>query len=124
MVSGSINFVPFVAIFFKDDALNKFWNETNIDKLKGELLQDYDRLNRPENFETPTQCWLGLTIIHMELDETKGVLETHAWMRMNWSDSKLKWDPSKNSNITQINVQPDEVRARFFNYFFFLFHIQ
>lgn len=107
--------------FFKDDAPNTFWNETNIDKLKGELLQDYDRLNRPENFETATQCWLGLTIIHMELDETKGVLETHAWMRMNWSDSKLKWDPSKNSNITQINVQPDEVRAHLL---FSLFHIK
>jgi nicotinic acetylcholine receptor len=80
-----------------------------VDKLKADLLDGYDRLTRPENYATVTECWVGLTVIQMELDETRGVLETHAWMRLNWSDSKLKWDPKDYEEIKQLNVQADEV---------------
>lgn len=85
------------------------WNETNIDKLKADLLKGYDKLNRPENFQTATKCDLGLTVIHMDLDEKNGVLETHAWLRLNWTDSKLKWVPETYENISQVNVAADEV---------------
>jgi Neurotransmitter-gated ion-channel ligand binding domain len=88
------------------------WNETNVDKLKAELLENYDRFNRPEHIQVPTQCHLGITVIHMELDETRGVLETHAWMKMNWSDSKLKWDTKAHGDIYQLNVAADEVRVK------------
>lgn len=80
-----------------------------MDKLKADLLKDYDRLTRPENSEVATKCWLALTVIHMDLDEKEGVLETHAWLKMNWTDSKLKWDPKKYSDITTFNIHADEV---------------
>lgn len=80
-----------------------------MDKLKADLLSGYDKLTRPENNAVITQCNVGLTVIYMELDETKGVLETHAWMRLNWTDSKLKWDPKNYDNIKQLNVHADEV---------------
>lgn len=50
----------------------------------------------------------------MELDETLGILETHAWLRMNWSDSKMKWDPKDYQDIKQLNVQADEVVLKLF----------
>lgn len=97
----------FLLLFLESS--NKLWNATNVDKLKVDLLSGYDRLTRPENYGTVTECWVGLTVIQMELDETRGVLETHAWMRMNWTDSKMKWDPKNYADIKQLNVHADEV---------------
>lgn len=74
-------------------------------------MTDYDQLTRPENFNVATGCWVGLTVINMELDETKGILETHAWLRMTWNDTKLKWDPKDYENITQLNLAADEVSS-------------
>lgn len=45
----------------------------------------------------------------MELIETKGVLETHAWMKMKWSDSKLSWKPAEHDNISVVHAAADEV---------------
>lgn len=89
------------------------WNETNVDKLKSDLLKNYDRFNRPEDFATVTKCFISLTVIHMELDETRGVLETHGWVKMNWTDSKLKWDPSAYGGISHLHMAADEVSNLF-----------
>lgn len=56
-----------------------------------------------------TNLTIGLTVIHMDLIETKGVLETHAWLRMKWNDGKFKWDPKDYDNITVIHLTADEV---------------
>lgn len=45
----------------------------------------------------------------MELDETRGVLTTHGWLKMNWTDSKLKWSNASYGGISEIRVQADEV---------------
>lgn len=79
-----------------------------MDKLKQELLKDYDKHSRPEQYEKATYCELSMTLIHMELDETRGVLTSHAWLKMNWSDSKLSWDSNSNG-MTDLHVAADEV---------------
>jgi hypothetical protein len=92
---------------------NALWNETNVDRLKADLLKNYDRFSRPENYNVATQLMVAMTVIHMDLDETRGVLETHAWMRMNWSDSKLKWDPAQYDGIKELKLNADEVGIYF-----------
>lgn len=90
-----------------------------MDRLKKDLLVDYDRLTRPASYDTPTDCWIGLTVINMELDETKGVLETHAWMRLNWSDPKMTWDPSQYGGVKQLNLAADEVSCSYLKFHFY-----
>lgn len=97
--------------FFKDS--NKLWNQTDVDRLKQDLLTNYNRLTRPENQNTVTKCHLQLTVIHIELDETRGVLTTHAWLKMNWTDSKLSWDNGSYDGITEIRITADEARLSF-----------
>lgn len=74
------------------------------------MLANYDKLARPEHQKVVTTCSIGLTLIHMELDETRGVLTTHAWLKMNWTDSKIKWDNSSYGGISDLRVAADEVR--------------
>lgn len=47
---------------------------------------------------------------NIDLDETKGTLSTHAWMKMNWSDSKLSWDNASYGGIDSLHLTADEVR--------------
>lgn len=82
--------------------------ETNVDKLKHELLKGYNKFTRPEQYKTATKCELALTLIHMDLDETRGVLISHAWLKMTWSDSKLSWD-NKSWEMNDLHVAADEV---------------
>ena len=86
------------------------WNQTNVDRLKHDLLNGYDPLNRPENNNKATKCNVALTVINIALDETRGVLTTHAWARLNWTDSKMSWDNSSYDGIGVIRVTPDEAR--------------
>lgn len=74
------------------------------------MLANYDRLARPEHHNVATICHVGITLIHMELDEARGVLTTHGWLKMNWSDSKMKWDNNSYGGITEIRVPADEAR--------------
>ncbi|KAL7045518.1 hypothetical protein ACKWTF_002249 [Chironomus riparius] len=88
---------------------NDVWVETNIDKLKSSLLKNYDRFARPEDASVTTNLYISLTVIHMELHETKGILETHAWIKLKWTDNKLKWNISDYDNITHFHVSADEI---------------
>ncbi|KAG5679171.1 hypothetical protein PVAND_008761 [Polypedilum vanderplanki] len=88
---------------------SNLWNDTNIDKLKSELLKNYDRFARPENHNSVTNLSVGITVIHMDLIESKGILETHAWLKLRWNDGKFKWDPKAYDNITMIHMAADEV---------------
>ena len=72
-------------------------------------MNNYDRFSRPEDASVTTNLYVSLTVIHMELHETKGILETHAWIKLNWTDSKLKWNISDYDNITHCHVSADEV---------------
>lgn len=101
----------FVVFYFLLEESDVELHVTNIDKLKSHLLKNYDRFSRPENAQVTTHLTVGLTVIHMELHETKGVLETHAWIKLNWSDGKLKWNESDYDNITHFHVAADEVRT-------------
>ena len=43
-----------------------------------------------------------MALIHLDLDEKKSVLEVDGWMRLNWTDEYLRWDPKEfSSEINQ-----------------------
>lgn len=90
--------------------LNTSWNQTYTDKLKQDLLKNYDKNARPHEHDSLTKCFVALTLIHIDLDETRGVLVTHAWLKMNWTDSKLSWNNASYGGQTLLHVAADEVR--------------
>lgn len=97
-----------IMLFLSD---NKLWNETNVDRLRKDLLHGYDRFARPANKEVKTPLNISLTILHIDLDETRSVLASHIWLKMKWTDTKLKWDNRSYDGITEIRVNADEVRS-------------
>ena len=88
---------------------NTLWNDTATDRLRHDLFKNYDTAARPEHFSVATKVKIALTIIHINLDETKGVLSTHTWLKMNWTDSKLSWNPSDYENLATLHVRPSDV---------------
>jgi hypothetical protein len=50
-----------------------------------------------------------MAVLHMEIIESQSVLETHAWLRMNWTDVKMKWDPAQYNGISNLRLSADDV---------------
>ncbi|XP_070508469.1 neuronal acetylcholine receptor subunit alpha-6-like [Chironomus tepperi] len=90
-------------------ASNSLWNDTDLDTLKTTVLKDYDVHVRPNNYKTATDLWVGMSVLHMEIIEATSTLETHAWIRMNWTDIKMKWDPAKFNGISNLRLSADDV---------------
>lgn len=113
-------------------ASKPIWNSTNTDKLKRDLLMNYDKYARPtEHFNTTTVS-INLSLVHLELEEAESVLHVYCWtymvcqcrltslsavffsvsfacIRQMWNDEKLKWNPSEYENLTVIPLALHEV---------------
>ncbi|CRK86397.1 CLUMA_CG000057, isoform A [Clunio marinus] len=89
--------------------IKALWNDTDVDRLRHELLKDYDINARPENNGDVTNCTVELSLINLEMDEERGVMLSHIWIHLNWTDNKLKWDNDKYPGIKSVHVAADEV---------------
>jgi hypothetical protein len=85
------------------------WNYTFTDQLKKDLLSNYDKYARPEHHAKATFVNVSISLRHFDVDEVKSVLTTHVWFRMQWTDSKLKWNPEKYGNQSLLHVGDHEV---------------
>ena len=50
-----------------------------------------------------------MAVIHLDLDERHSVLDIDSWMRFNWTDQYLSWDPQLHDNVTQIHLGSEEI---------------
>ena len=50
-----------------------------------------------------------MAVIHLDLDERRSVLDIDSWMRFNWTDQHLTWDPELYDNMTVIHMGADEI---------------
>lgn len=58
------------------------WNETHLDRLKKDLLMNYDKYARPENHEDQTHVDIAVSIFHIETEEAKSILNVLCWFRL------------------------------------------
>lgn len=58
------------------------WNATYTDKLRHDLLLNYDKFARPAQHFNKTTVQLGLEIRHVEFNEFKSMLTAFAWLRL------------------------------------------
>ena len=79
-------------------------------RLKKDLLRNYRKDIHPVKVWTDTvKVDIGMALIHLDLDERHSALDIDAWMRFNWTDQYLTWDPSKYEGIDVIHFGGGEI---------------
>ncbi|VDK50617.1 unnamed protein product [Anisakis simplex] len=73
-------------------------------RLRNDLLRDYNALERPvENSGDAVVVKLGVSFQQIiDLNEKEEKLEVNAWLKYQWTDVKLRWDPREYENVTDL----------------------
>lgn len=58
------------------------WNSTFTDKLRHDILLNYDKFARPAQHYNATTVKFGLTIRHIEFNEFRSTLNVNAWLHL------------------------------------------
>ncbi|KAM9817473.1 neuronal acetylcholine receptor subunit alpha-7-like [Neosynchiropus ocellatus] len=82
--------------------------DPNENRLRRELLKDYDPLVRPvKNYSDPVVVKIGFTLVQiLDLDEKNQILTTNAWMSLEWNDTSLKWNAKEYNGIDIVRFPP------------------
>ncbi|XP_059082265.1 acetylcholine receptor subunit alpha-type acr-16-like isoform X1 [Tigriopus californicus] len=79
-------------------------------KLRCHLLEHYDIHVHPvKDSSKAVTVAIGMAIIHLDVNEMKSVMGVDAWMRFDWKDEFLTWDPMDYDNLTQIHLAVGEI---------------
>ncbi|XP_049282697.1 5-hydroxytryptamine receptor 3A-like isoform X1 [Anopheles funestus] len=78
------------------------WAPTWTDTLKKDLLKGYDPSIRPSQHYNVTTVETSITITHVEINEIKSTLSVYGWMKFQWMDSRLAWEPQLYGNVTKL----------------------
>ncbi|KAK5643122.1 hypothetical protein RI129_006967 [Pyrocoelia pectoralis] len=85
------------------------WNSTYTDNLKQDLLLNYDKFARPTQHYNVTTVTIGLSILHVEINEFKSTVSVNSWVRLSWTDDKLKWNASNYGGLSDVNFADHEI---------------
>lgn len=58
------------------------WNSTYTDKLRQDLLLNYDKFARPAQPDEQITVRFGFTVRHVDVNEMKSTFTVHCWLRM------------------------------------------
>ncbi|XP_050008100.1 neuronal acetylcholine receptor subunit alpha-2 isoform X1 [Alexandromys fortis] len=80
------------------------------DRLFKHLFGGYNRWARPvPNTSDVVIVRFGLSIAQLiDVDEKNQMMTTNVWLKQEWSDYKLRWDPAEFGNVTSLRV-PSEM---------------
>ncbi|CAM9931292.1 unnamed protein product [Bubo scandiacus] len=80
------------------------------ERLFKHLFTGYNRWSRPvPNTSDVVIVKFGLSIAQLiDVDEKNQMMTTNVWLKQEWSDYKLRWDPADFDNVTSIRV-PSEM---------------
>nr|XP_033795785.1 neuronal acetylcholine receptor subunit alpha-2 isoform X1 [Geotrypetes seraphini]XP_033795786.1 neuronal acetylcholine receptor subunit alpha-2 isoform X1 [Geotrypetes seraphini] len=75
-----------------------------------DLFSDYNRWSRPvPNTSDIVIVKFGLSIAQLiDVDEKNQMMTTNVWLKQEWHDYKLRWNPADYGNVTSIRV-PSEM---------------
>ncbi|XP_070810003.1 neuronal acetylcholine receptor subunit alpha-5 [Pituophis catenifer annectens] len=81
------------------------------DRLFKYLFEDYERWVRPvEHLNDTIKVKFGLAISQLvDVDEKNQLMTTNVWLKQEWVDVKLMWDPEDYAGITSIRVPSDSL---------------
>uniref|UniRef100_A0A8C2IDY8 Cholinergic receptor, nicotinic, alpha 4b n=1 Tax=Cyprinus carpio TaxID=7962 RepID=A0A8C2IDY8_CYPCA len=74
------------------------------------LFSNYNKLSRPvANISDVVLVHFGLSIAQLiDVDEKNQMMTTNVWVKQEWSDYKLRWNPEEYENVTSIRI-PSEI---------------
>uniref|UniRef100_A0A3P8UNV1 Cholinergic receptor, nicotinic, alpha 4b n=1 Tax=Cynoglossus semilaevis TaxID=244447 RepID=A0A3P8UNV1_CYNSE len=80
------------------------------ERLLKDLFAHYNKLSRPvENTSDTVLVHFGLSIAQLiDVDEKNQMMTTNVWVKQEWNDYKLRWDPEEYENVTSIRI-PSEI---------------
>ncbi|XP_057713502.1 neuronal acetylcholine receptor subunit alpha-4b [Corythoichthys intestinalis] len=80
------------------------------EKLLQDLFVRYNKLSRPvENSSDTVLVHFGLSIAQLiDVDEKNQMMTTNVWVKQEWNDYKLRWNPEEYENVTSIRI-PSEI---------------
>ncbi|XP_058150571.1 neuronal acetylcholine receptor subunit alpha-5 isoform X2 [Dasypus novemcinctus] len=98
----------------------RFWSEglsepslvaKHEDSLFKDLFQDYERWVRPvEHLNDKIKIKFGLAISQLvDVDEKNQLMTTNVWLKQEWIDVKLRWNPDDYGGIKVIRVPSDSL---------------
>ncbi|CAJ1055309.1 neuronal acetylcholine receptor subunit alpha-2-like isoform X1 [Xyrichtys novacula] len=80
------------------------------ERLLQNLFAHYNKLSRPvENTTDTVLVHFGLSIAQLiDVDEKNQMMTTNVWVKQEWNDYKLRWNPEEYENVTSIRI-PSEI---------------
>ncbi|KAK0149864.1 Neuronal acetylcholine receptor subunit alpha-4 [Merluccius polli] len=80
------------------------------ERLLKDLFVRYNKLSRPvANTSDVVLVHFGLSIAQLiDVDEKNQMMTTNVWVKQEWNDYKLQWDPRDYENVTSIRI-PSEI---------------
>ncbi|XP_044068096.1 neuronal acetylcholine receptor subunit alpha-2-like isoform X1 [Siniperca chuatsi] len=80
------------------------------ERLLQDLFAHYNKLSRPvENTTDTVLVHFGLSIAQLiDVDEKNQMMTTNVWVKQEWNDYKLRWNPEQYENVTSIRI-PSEI---------------
>jgi len=74
-------------------------------RLVKKLFENYDKRNYPTN----STLKLGFSLIRFDVDEKHGTIDVDGWMREQWNDPRLTWNPSEYGGEDVVRVAVNDV---------------
>ncbi|KAL4646234.1 neuronal acetylcholine receptor subunit alpha-4-like [Arapaima gigas] len=80
------------------------------ERLLKTLFSRYNKLSRPvRNISDVVLVHFGLSIAQLiDVDEKNQMMTTNVWVKQEWNDYKLRWNPEDYENVTSIRI-PSEL---------------
>ncbi|XP_056155787.1 neuronal acetylcholine receptor subunit alpha-2-like [Lampris incognitus] len=80
------------------------------ERLLKNLFAHYNKLSRPvQNTSDVVLVHFGLSIAQLiDVDEKNQMMTTNVWVKQEWNDYKLRWNPEEYDNVTSIRI-PSEI---------------
>ncbi|KAK0418598.1 hypothetical protein QR680_013661 [Steinernema hermaphroditum] len=85
--------------------------EESLVRLYRYLLRDYESDVRPSiRHDMPINVTFSFSLTQIiDVDERNQIMTTNAWVRQNWVDYKLVWDPLEFDNLTRIHIPYERI---------------
>nr|ACO10856.1 Neuronal acetylcholine receptor subunit alpha-2 precursor [Caligus rogercresseyi] len=110
IVGLSTNEIPDAPTSRPPSSLKKSRDFSARHKLRAHLLESYDKLVHPvSNHSSKVVVGVGMSLIHVDINELKSTMNVDAWMRFTWKDEYLTWSPLDFDNLTKIHFSENEI---------------
>ncbi|XP_072024033.1 neuronal acetylcholine receptor subunit alpha-2-like isoform X2 [Amphiura filiformis] len=91
------------------DTPNTTFTPQHNTRLFSDLFVTYHKEVTPRH-DMATSVQVGLSLVSFDfIDEANDLASVHGWLKMAWTDERLKWDPSSYDNITVMRVNTDHI---------------